>query len=116
MRQIDEGRREIHLREDAISVAQHVFAEDLHPPGSRQQQPEQDRESGRFPSPVAAEQRRGDATRHAETDSVHRDGGRIALDEIVDFDGGHGHRPYMTRCRDFGQYGPALPNSDRATG
>src|SRR5580700_10097273 len=113
MRQVDKRRGKIHSGQDAISVAQHVLSEDLHPPRSRQQEPEQDRESRRLPGPVAAEQRRGDATRDGKTDAVNRDGGRITLDEIVDFDGGRGHRPYMTRYRDFGQYGPASPNSDR---
>src|ERR1700730_4387169 len=103
MRQVDKGRGKIHSGEDAIPVAQHVLSEDLDLPGSWQKQPEQDRERGRLSSAVAAEQRRGDPARDPKTDPVYRDGGRIALDEIVDFDGWRDHRPYMTRCRDFGQ-------------
>jgi len=103
MGQIDEGRGEIHSRKDAVAMAQHVLSEHLHTAGGRQKQSEQNREGGCLPGAVAAQQRRGDATRDAETDAVYCDGVRIALDEVVDFDGEFGHRPYMTRCRFLGQ-------------
>ena len=114
MRQVDKRRGKIHAVEDAIPVAQHVLAEDLHPPGGRQQEPEQDREGGGLPGAVAAEQRGGHPARDAEADPVYRNGGRVAFDEIVDFDGGRGHRPYMTRCRDFGQQ--TRTNQTRSSG
>src|ERR1700747_3902687 len=104
MRQVDKGGGEIHPGEDAISVAQDFRAENLHSAGSRQQKAEQDREGGRFAGTVATEQRRGHTTRDAETDPVDRDGGRIAFDEIVDFDGGPEQRTYMTPCKGFGTY------------
>ena len=64
-------------------------------PAVGSKQAEQDRQGRRLAGAVAAEQRRGDAARDAKADPVDRDRGRIALDQIVDFDGGLGHRPYM---------------------
>src|SRR5215472_5897029 len=103
MRQIDEWRGEIEPRQHSIAVPQHVFAEDLYFAGSLQQKPEHDREGGRLPRAVAPQQRRCYPTLHREADPVYRDGPRITFHQAVDFDGGRGHRPYMTRSRAFGQ-------------
>ena len=102
VRQIDKRRGEIHPRQHPIAVPQHVLAENLHPACGRQQEAEQDREGRRLAGTIAAEQCCGDTTPDSKADAVYRDGARIVLDEIFDFDRKFDHRPNMAHDRSSG--------------
>ena len=93
-------------------MSQHVLAENAYRAGSRQEETEDDRKRRRLSGAVAAEQRRRDAARDGKADPVHRNGGRVLLDEVLDFDCGFKHRPYMTRYRVFGQHAAGNPARD----
>ena len=89
------------------------IAENLHPACGRQQKAEQDREGRRLAGTIAAEQCRGDTTPDGKADAVYRDGARIVLDEIFDFDRKFDHRPNMVHDRSSSHHEAGAAGSNR---
>ena len=72
LRQVDIRRREIHPRQHAIAVAQHVAAEHVDRAGGGKQHAEQHRQRRRLAGAIAAEQRGRRAGANVEADAAHR--------------------------------------------